>query len=87
MVSELDDVIYKLKTVSRVRRVTHRTVTGGSMAHSVNCKLLHSYRRWNSFQKQPLHKDCRKLRVTCANNGSPGTQNAEANLVCKHAQL
>ena len=43
-----------------------------SMAHSVNCKLLQSYRRWNTFQNQPLHKDCRNLRVSCISGSLPG---------------
>ena len=44
-----------------------------SMSHPVNGKLLQSYRRCNFCQNQPLHKDCRKLRVSCATAGPPGT--------------
>ena len=36
------------------------------MAHSVNCKLLQSYRQWHSFQNQYPDTECRKLRVSCS---------------------
>ena len=55
------------KYISRARLATQSPVISTNrMAHSVNCKLLQSYRRWNSFQNQPLHKDFRKLRTWIA---------------------
>ena len=57
------------------------------MAHSVNCKLLQSYRRWNSSQHQPFQKDCRKLRVSCANAGPPGAISQFVSQITYHGRF